>query len=186
MKRWLWRSVIGLGVLFGGLAFIVWLLWIPSAQEPPYGFIQSWGETGTNPGQFRDPTGIAATAKQIFVNDSRNGRIQVFDHQGHFKRQFGSPDEGPDQLECPMNLSIHDNELYVAGFYNQRIQHLNPDGSFIEQWGMTGRIGIQAKAFNYPTDVALGNNGQVFEQSGKFLRKWGGPLGMNIFGPFAG
>lgn len=86
----------------------------------------------------------------------------------------------------------------MADFYNQRIQHLNADGSFIEQWGTTAQVGIWAEEFNYPTDVAIGNDDQllvadgyndriqVFASSGKFRRKWGGPLAMNIFGPFPG
>lgn len=27
---------------------------------------------------------------------------------------------------------------------------------------------------------------QVFSATGEFTRKWGGPLGMNIYGPFPG
>ena len=52
--------------------------------------------------------------------------------------------------------------------------------------------------FSYPTDVALARDGtlyvadgyndrmQAFAPDGRFLRKWGGPFGMNIFGPFNG
>jgi hypothetical protein len=96
-------------------------------------------------------------------------------------------------------VAVADNgELFVADFYNQRIQHLRADGSFVKQWGETGKIGIWAGEFNYPTDVALGPGGtlyvadgygdrvQVFSTTGGFLRKWGGPLALNIFGPFNG
>ena len=88
--------------------------------------------------------------------------------------------------------------LLVADFYNQRIQQLKADGSFVRQWGTTGRIGIRAGEFNYPTDVALGSDGtfyvadgyndriQAFGADGTFLRKWGGPFAMNIFGHFNG
>lgn len=91
-----------------------------------------------------------------------------------------------------------DGSVFIADFYNQRIQHLSADGSFIEQWGNTGKTGIWAGEFNYPTDVTLGVDGslyiadgyndriQVFFNAGKFLRKWGGPFALNIFGPFNG
>jgi len=247
--RRLTRTVLVLGVLTISLMLIVWLLWIPSAQEPAYRFVHSWGTAGDGPAQFQDPTGIAVTAEEVFVSDGRNGRIQVFDHQGHFKRQFGEHGEGANQLGRPMNLSIHNNEiyvadywndriqvyslagifqrnigssgdgpgqfnapggvainsngeLYVADFVNQRIQHLKADGTFIRQWGTTGKVGIAAEQFNYPTDVALsvaaGTEGQIivadgyndrlqaFNAEGQYLRKWGGPLGMNIHGPFQG
>jgi len=86
----------------------------------------------------------------------------------------------------------------VADFYNQRIQQLKADGRFVRQWGATGKMGIWAGEFNYPTDVALGSEGtlyvadgyndriQEFDRDGTFLRKWGGPFAMNIFGPFNG
>ena len=89
-------------------------------------------------------------------------------------------------------------ELYVADFYNPRLQRLRPDGTFFRQWGTTGKVGIGAGAFNYPTDVALGPNGtlyvadgyndriQAFGVDGCFLGKWGGPFAANIWGPFRG
>ena len=62
----------------------------------------------------------------------------------------------------------------------------------------TGEIGVWASAFNYPTDVALGPDGtlyvadayndrvQAFGPDGRYLRRWGGPFGLNIAGPFNG
>ncbi len=59
-------------------------------------------------------------------------------------------------------------------------------------------VGIRSGEFNYPNDVVLGQGGvilvgdgyndgvQAFAPDGRFLRKWGGPFGMNIFGPFNG
>jgi hypothetical protein len=70
-------------------------------QEPPYSLNLAWGEKGSGPGQFDDPTGIAVTDTEVFVSDARNGRIQVFDHQGHFKREFGTPGDGIGELGAP-------------------------------------------------------------------------------------
>ncbi|MBL4865602.1 MAG: hypothetical protein JKY67_04415 [Pseudomonadales bacterium] len=120
MKRWVIRSLMTLGLLLGGVMLMVWLLWIPSEQEPPYRFTLDWGGKGSNPGQFHDPTGIAVTADEVFVSDSRNGRIQVFDHGGRFLRQFGASGDKPGQLGRPMNLSIYENTLYIADYWNDR------------------------------------------------------------------
>ena len=38
-----------------------------------------WGGLGSAPGQFNSPTGIAVTDTEVFVSDSHNARIQVFD-----------------------------------------------------------------------------------------------------------
>lgn len=83
------------------LLFIGFLAFVPSSREPGYTFVTAWGEPGRAPGQFRDPTGMAVAAGEVFVADSRNGRIQVFDANGGFKRQFGTPGEATGELGRP-------------------------------------------------------------------------------------
>ncbi len=87
------------------LSLAVWWFWIPSAREPGYAFVAAWGAAGRQPGQFRDPTGIAVTASEVFVSDARNGRIQVFDHQGRFRRAFIVDAGGPSAAGRPKELS---------------------------------------------------------------------------------
>ncbi len=223
-----------------------WLAFVPSPREAPYRFVAAWGEQGSGPGEFHDPIGIAVAGSEVYVSDSRNGRIQVFDLEGRFKRHFGTPGTGVGELGRPMNLAIHRGEIYVAeyfndrvqvfaldgtpkraigrtgggpgelnapagvavaangdvfvaDFHNQRVQRLKADdGGFVRLWGTTGRIGVRAGEFNYPTDVALARDGtlyvadgyndriQAFGPDGAFRVKWGGPFAINIFGPFNG
>jgi sugar lactone lactonase YvrE len=43
----------------------------------------NWGEAGSAPGQFWLPNGIAiSAADQIYIADSYNRRIQVFNYTG--------------------------------------------------------------------------------------------------------
>jgi hypothetical protein len=52
-------------------------------------WIKSWGERGTGPGQFHTPHSIAVDARGlVYVADRSNRRIQVFDGDGNFQRQF--------------------------------------------------------------------------------------------------
>ncbi|MCH7864755.1 MAG: 6-bladed beta-propeller, partial [Proteobacteria bacterium] len=117
-----------LKVLGGLLLFLVmslvagWLAFVPWSKEPGFEFLMAWGGPGSGPGQFNDPTGIAVAGSEVFVADSRNSRIQVFDFEGIFKRQFGEPGESPGALGRPMNLRIANGELYVADYWNDRIQ----------------------------------------------------------------
>ncbi len=68
-------GIAGLAIL---LLAIGWLAFVPSAKEPVYEFVTAWGGPGQGPGQFSDPTGLAVAGEEVFVADSRNGRIQVF------------------------------------------------------------------------------------------------------------
>src|SRR6202041_2241378 len=52
-------------------------------------WLKSWGERGTGPGQFHTPHSIALDANgSVYVADRSNRRIQVFDGEGNFLRQF--------------------------------------------------------------------------------------------------
>src|SRR2546423_12693363 len=52
-------------------------------------WLKSWGEPGKGPGQLNTPHSIAADAQgNIYVADRGNRRIQVFDGDGKFLRQF--------------------------------------------------------------------------------------------------
>src|SRR6266853_7007404 len=52
-------------------------------------WVKSWGEPGNQPGQFNTPHNIAVDAQNnIYVADRGNRRIQVFNTDGKFLRQF--------------------------------------------------------------------------------------------------
>ena len=52
-------------------------------------WVKSWGDKGTEPGQFRLPHAIVADRNDnLYVGDRTNRRIQVFDTNGKFLRMF--------------------------------------------------------------------------------------------------
>jgi DNA-binding beta-propeller fold protein YncE len=52
-------------------------------------WLKSWGSKGAKPGEFNTPHSIAADAKgNIYVADRGNRRVQVFDGEGTFLREF--------------------------------------------------------------------------------------------------
>src|SRR5882724_7775234 len=52
-------------------------------------WVKSWGDRGTKPGEFNTPHSITADAKgNIYVADRGNRRIQVFDGDGTYLREF--------------------------------------------------------------------------------------------------
>ncbi len=60
-------------------------------------FIKSWGHTGSGPGEFSVPHGLAFDLEgRLIVADRRNNRIQVFDQEGNYLeeyKQFGRPSD---------------------------------------------------------------------------------------------
>jgi DNA-binding beta-propeller fold protein YncE len=178
VRKILGGSLIGVVVL----AAAGWMVFVPSAKEPPYEFVKAWGSKGSDPGQFSDPTGVAISGDEVFVADSRNGRIQVFDLDGNFKRMFGKPGDQPGALGRPMNLTADDGELYVPEYFNDRIQVFGLDGT---PKRIIGGPGSGPGEFSGPGGVAVGKNGELYvadfygqrvqalKPDGAFIRQWG-------------
>ena len=173
-----------LGILFIILLLVVifWLVFIPAAKESGYQFVMTWGKQGSAPGQFHDPNGIAVASGKVFVADSRNNRIQVFDLNGNFIRQFGMPGKGLGKLKRPMNLTIYNNQLYVPEYFNDHIQVFSLDGT---PKRIIGKAGNGPGQFDAPGGVAIAPNGDLFvadfynqriqqlDANGTFVCQWG-------------
>jgi len=58
-------------------------------------YLMEWGQTGSNPGEFRTPHALAMDSQGLlYVGDRSNRRVQVFDQDGNFVTdyyQFGRP-----------------------------------------------------------------------------------------------
>lgn len=149
---------------------------------------RSWGGTmGTEAGQFNHPRGIAAGADgSVYVVDSDNTRIQVFDAEGNFIRQWGSycnlgveektgcadPDgDGPlalgdGQFQEPWGITVDDEGLvYVTDTWNHRVQVFKSDGTFVRKWGTFGQVETAvggSGVFYGPRDIVVGAEGQAY------------------------
>jgi DNA-binding beta-propeller fold protein YncE len=159
MGKFLLKSLGVVATLAAVILFVGWLAFVPSASEPGYRFVAAWGTKGDTPGMFNDPTGIAISGDDIFIADSRNGRIQVFDLEGRFRRAFGTRGAGVGELDRPMNLTIQGNELYVPEYFNDRIQVFGLDGTPIR---IIGEAGDGPGQFNAPGGIAVGADGTLY------------------------
>jgi DNA-binding beta-propeller fold protein YncE len=107
-------------------------------------FIKSWGQTGLAPGQFRTVHGIAIDAQgSVYVADSGNRRIQVFDGDGNFKKQLlnvGTPaamciTTGAHQYLYSSNSNPPE-DIDVNG----EIYKLELDGKLVGRFGRAGKL----------------------------------------------
>jgi|GEM_PF-1582264 len=87
------------------------------------------GGTGTSPGRFRDPSGLALDLEgNIFVADSQNNRIQMFGSDGQLRTVWGAkgPEEG--HFINPVSVAIGgDGSIYVLDQGNSRVQKFRFD-----------------------------------------------------------
>jgi DNA-binding beta-propeller fold protein YncE len=106
-------------------------------------FIKSWGQRGTEPGQFNSLRGIALDAKgNVYVADAGNKRIQVFDGDGTPKAQIaniGTPSAiciTPGAHQYLYASNSNDPETLDDG----EIYKLELDGTIVGKFGRAGKL----------------------------------------------
>jgi len=119
----------------------------------------SWGRAD---GEFFGPYGIAADAMgRIYVADTGNGRIQVFDATGGFLFKInevgGAVDVAVDDLGRIYAVDP-DRSLSVEERSEPRVRVFNASGAFLYEFG---GYGLTPGRFRSPTGVAVGPDGRV-------------------------
>jgi hypothetical protein len=85
-------------------------------QSVAFRYVRSFGSYGRGDGQFasESPISLANTATEIYVGDTANHRIQVFDKQGNFLRKWGQPGNQPGQFRDLADVRVGpDGRIYV-------------------------------------------------------------------------
>ncbi|XP_074026267.1 tripartite motif containing protein thin [Leptinotarsa decemlineata] len=142
------------------------------------------GSRGSEAGCFTWPRGVAVGPDNtIVVADSSNHRVQVFDSNGRFLKEFGQYGNKEGEFDCLAGVAVNRIGQYIiADRYNHRIQVFDPSGRFLRTFGSQGTADGR---FNYPwgiTTDALGfiyvcdkenHRVQVFQSDGTFVGKFG-------------
>ena len=165
------------------------------------------GVQGTGAGHLDNPRGVGASGDEVFVSESYNHRVSVFDAAtGAFKRAFGK-DVGGDGintckdscaqgtrdfgtnapgLNYPEGLAVAGDKVFVVDGSNRRVAVFDVSGTFIRGFGSMGSGAGELLA---PEGVAVAGN-EVFVaesenhrvsvfnwQTGEFLRAFGKNVG---------
>jgi predicted membrane-bound mannosyltransferase len=119
----------------------------------------STGDSGGADGTFREPWGVAvAKDGTVYVADTWNHRVEVFDKDGKFLRKWGQFEQVstgtglPDGLWGPRAITLDNNgHVFVADTGNKRIRVFSTDGTFMYDIGRDP-AGIQ---LNEPVGLAV-------------------------------
>lgn len=108
----------------------------------------SWealGKKGNADGEFHYPTDVQWTSDKLYVADTYNNRVQVFNHMGDHLLTFGQAEK----MNATTGLFVDKDIVYVTDFENNRLLIYNSNGQLLQ---------IVDKEFNKPTDVLLHKN----------------------------
>jgi DNA-binding beta-propeller fold protein YncE len=119
------------------------------------------GSGGTRDGEFNRPEGIGiAGDDRLFVADSCNHRVQVFDADGKFLSSFGVAGSGPGEMSYPYDVRVDSRgTIFVCEFGNSRVQVFDEQRKPVEKIGGPG--GEPGQMHN-PWSIALDSRGDIY------------------------
>lgn len=120
-----------------------------------------WGAPGSGPGQLNRAEGLAVDAAgHLWVADSCNHRVEVFDRDGRRIQTVGHAGPGPGAFSYPYDVKIDAwGQVFVCEFGNSRISVLDAEGRLLE---VIGGAGGGLGRFANPWSIALDSKGDLY------------------------
>jgi len=121
----------------------------------------SFGSPGKGSSEFNLPMGISINNQQVFIADTGNARISVFNLQGKFVRQIPLDSEKPSKKPvAPVSLLIMENKIIWSDRQNHQLCVSRKDnGKTLNCWGGKGEADGQ---FNYPYQLTSDDQDYLF------------------------
>jgi predicted membrane-bound mannosyltransferase/DNA-binding beta-propeller fold protein YncE len=155
-------------------------------------FVTAWGLFGEytprdtiGQGAFYGPRSVAIHPEdgRVYVTDTGNKRVQVFEPDGQFAFQWGGGGVLDGYLDEPVGIAIGpEGAVYVADTWNRRIQVFDSGGAFLRQWPIssweTGSpeekpyLAVDSQGHVYVTDPS-NYRVLVFDGYGDYLLSFG-------------
>jgi sugar lactone lactonase YvrE len=134
--------------------------------DPPHKLLRKIGTTGkghtlTAPGDFSKPTNVAVDKEGlVYVTDTWNDRVEIFDPDGKFIRTWGKAGDGPGYFARPKGIATDgDGHVWVADSVQDRVQVFTPEGQLLIWMGGHGAYPGQ---FNALAGITIDKNNRVF------------------------
>lgn len=113
-----------------------------------------FGRAGSKQGHFSYPNGIAVgPSKKIYVSDSGNFRVQVFDPQGKLIKVIEQ-----DQLKVaiPKGIAVdHKERIYLVDNFQHRVNVFDKDWKYLFNFAIRG---LNEGELNYPNGIYVKDN----------------------------
>jgi len=112
-------------------------------------------------GLLKRPTGLAIDPfdNRIFVSDTRDHNIKVFNEMGELVDVMGKRGTKPGEFNGPTHLWFARGNLYVTDTFNTRVQIFSQTGDFKSQFGKRGRY---VGNFVRPKGITTDSDGNIY------------------------
>ncbi len=116
----------------------------------------------TDPGDFGAPSNVALDKDgNVYVTDTMNNRVEIFDADGNFISLFGKHGDGPGYFARPKGIAVDcDGHIWVVDQMEDRVQVFNREGQLLTYFGEHG---------NYPGEFASAAGIAIDKQNRVFV-----------------
>jgi hypothetical protein len=126
--------------------------------------------------RIEEPQGIAVYNDRVFILDTFQFSVYVFDINGEYKQKWGQKGCGTGEFtKSPCAITIHNETVYVLDKSN-RVQEFNINGTFKRQWYITieniNPVCISVSDQEVYITESLHDCILIYNIDGKFKYKW--------------
>lgn len=151
---------------------------ITNPSSPSYvATLGATGVSGSDNAHFDHPEGVGVDASYIYVADSNNNRVQIFNRttQAYVATLGTGGGQGDYQFNHPTDVVVDaSGNIYVADNWNKRVQQFNSLLVYQRTYGTTG-VSYVTDGYHYyfPRGVAVAADGSIYivEERGHRLVK---------------
>lgn len=144
-----------LGILIAAVAGLtIWGIINMVGTDSPQKLTYQFAIKGDNKRLLKEPNFIVADSKNmLYVSDSGNARISVFNKKGRFQYSIGGPDSDS-PLKYPLGLGVLGDTIIVADSRAGVIKQYSLKGEFLKNWPVDAPI--------QPAGVYVSSDSQIY------------------------
>lgn len=137
-------------------------------------FLSKFGNTGNAKGEFNKPYKIAASDEFLYIADSGNKRIQIFDSNKDHVNQIKIP--VPNQSEVNLDVEIYEDKIFVINNKTPDLMIFDLNGNLIDKILLEEKTGYSSISIE-KNMIAVTNSDQntisIFDMEGALMTKLG-------------
>lgn len=123
-------------------------------------FLFEFGKRGDQDGEFNFPTNLFVRDDRLYITDTGNFRIQIFDLEGNFLKKFGTAGDSPGQLARPKGVAVDsEGHIYVVDSAFDNFQIFDDEGRL---YLFVGAAGHRPGYFWLPAGIFIDERDRIY------------------------
>lgn len=123
-------------------------------------FLFEFGKRGAKEGELNFPTNLFIRDGKLYITDTGNFRIQIFDLEGKFLKKFGATGDSPGQFARPKGVAVDsEGHVYVVDAAFDNFQIFDDEGRL---YLFVGAAGHRPGYFWLPAGIHIDEKDRIY------------------------